>query len=269
MSTRVLRGGEVLAGLDPADRGLAYGDGVFETLRVHEGTPIWWESHWRRLCVGLEVLCFAPPDPRTLRRHALDLLAASPGDGVLKLIVTRGTGGRGYAPPPMPEPTVILSSHPLPVTPATVNLRWCTTRWAEQPRLAGFKHLNRLEQVLARAEWQDPSIFDGIVLGADGRVIGATSANVFARIDGAWLTPPVEACGIAGLMREWVLNHAAEARVEAIAPARLLAADAVFICNAVRGILPVERLDGREWTAQPDVAVLRRRLAAAEPAFDC
>ena len=148
-----------------------------------------------------------------------------------------------------------------------MRLRWCTLRWASQPALAGIKHLNRLEQVLARAEWQDPDIFDGLVLDGEGRIVSATSANVFARIDGAWVTPPVEACGIAGLLRGWVLESAPEARPGALAPAQLLAADEVFLCNAVRGILPVRALDGREWTAWPATGELRRRLAGAEPAF--
>jgi 4-amino-4-deoxychorismate lyase len=263
----VLRGGVRIDGIDPFDRGLAYGDGVFETLLVHAGAPVWWDRHWRRLCEGIARLEFTAPEESRVRGHAMDLLAGAPPRGVLKLVVTRGTGGRGYAPSPAAEPTVVLSVHSAPAPMDAVRLRWCTLRWAAQPALAGIKHLNRLEQVLARAEWQDPDIFDGIVLGGDGGIVSATSANVFARIDGAWLTPPVEACGIAGLLRGWVLEAAAEARVAALTPAQLLAADEVFLCNAVRGILPVRALDGREWTAWPATGELRRRLAGVEPAF--
>lgn len=265
----MLRGETVVESFDPADRGLGYGDGVFETLRIHAGAAVWWDAHWARLCRGAEALGFAPPQVSTVRRHAQDLLRTAPADGVLKIIVTRGTGGRGYAPACTPEPGVIFSTHPLSATPPVVDLRWCRMRWAAQPRLAGFKHLNRLEQVLARAEWDDPDVFDGIVLGIDGCVISATSANVFARIGDEWLTPPVDACGIAGLMRAWVLECEPGARVEPLTPAQLLAADAIFVCNAVRGILPVRRLGDREWSPHPAVARLRRRLADAEPAFDC
>lgn len=267
MSTRILRGSTLVDAVDPADRGLAYGDGVFETLRLHRGEPVWWPAHWSRLCRGIAALGFLPPDEATVRAHAQALLDGHAGEGVLKLIVTRGPGGRGYAPPSAPEPTVVLSRHAMPTTPAALDLRWCATRVAAQPRLAGLKHLNRLEQVLARAEWDDPAIFDGIMLDAAGQVVGATSANVFALVGGAWLTPPVATCGIAGLMREWVLRHEPSARVDCLEPAQLVAADAVFLCNAVRGILPVRRLGEREWRPHPGVAALCRRLADAEPAF--
>jgi 4-amino-4-deoxychorismate lyase len=263
----VLRGGRRVEGIDPSDRGLAYGDGVFETLLVHAGAPVWWDRHWKRLGEGVARLGFAAPEESFVRWHAMALLEAAPTRAVLKLVVTRGAGGRGYAPPEATEPTVVLSVHAAPVAVGPVRLRWCTLRWASQQALAGIKHLNRLEQVLARAEWRDPGIFDGLVADGDGRIVSATSANVFARIDGGWLTPPVEACGIAGLLRGWVLASAPDARVAALTPEQLLAADEVFLCNAVRGILPVRALEGREWTTWPATDGLRRRLAGVEPAF--
>jgi 4-amino-4-deoxychorismate lyase len=212
-------------------------------------------------------LGFTPPPEPLVHGQAMSLLAEAPPRAVLKLVVTRGAAGRGYAPPDAAEPSVLLAVHAAPAVPGPVRLRWCTLRWGAQPALAGIKHLNRLEQVLARAEWRDPAIFDGIVLDTEGGIVSATSANVFARIEGAWRTPPVEACGIAGLLRDWVLETAPDARPAAITPAQLLAADEVFLCNAVRGILPVRALDGREWTAWPATDELRRRLAGAEPAF--
>ena len=263
----VLRGGERQPGVDPMDRGLAYGDGVFETLLVHDGAPVWWQAHWQRLQRGAERLGFNAPDEGAVRGHAMALLADAPPRGVLKLIVTRGGAARGYAPSPQGEPTVVLSVHPAPVDPGPVALRWCELRWSLQSRLAGVKHLNRLEQVLARAEWTDPAIFEGLVLEAGGAVASATAANVFARRNEEWLTPPVESCGIAGLMRDWVLAHAPGARVATFSPADLLAADEVFLCNAVRGILPVRRIDGRVWEAWAATTALRRQLAAAEPGF--
>ena len=267
MKSLVLRGGEVQAGVDASDRALAYGDGVFETLLVHAGEAVWWAAHWQRLCLGAARLGFPPPDEGMVRRHAQTLLRDAPARAVLKILVSRGAGGRGYAPPPSVLPTVILSVHEAPPPQPPVHVRWCELRWAAQPRLAGIKHLNRLEQVLARAEWDDPAVFEGLVLDAAGRVVSATAANVFALRDGAWLTPPVDGCGIAGLARAWVLQNAPGARVVALAPQDLLSADEVFLCNAVRGILPVRRLDRREWTAWPATAALRRRLAGAEPAF--
>jgi len=267
VSVVVLRGDERQPGVDPSDRGLAYGDGVFETLLVHAGEAVWWNAHWARLTLGVARLGFAAPDEAVVRGHAQGLLADAPPRAVLKLIVTRGAGGRGYAVPAQLAPTVVMSVGLAPEPQQPLTLRWCGTRWALQPRLAGIKHLNRLEQVLARAEWTDPAIFDGLVLDTAGQVVSATAANLFILRDGQWLTPPVEACGIAGLLRAWVLANAPGARVAALAPADVLAADEIFLCNAVRGILPVRRLEAREWTAWPATTGLRKRLAGAEPAF--
>ena len=208
------------------------------------------------------------PDDEALDRAVLALAATSTDErAVLKVVLTRGVGGRGYAPPAEPAPTAVLSLHGLPSTPAEIAVRWCDLRLSLQPRLAGHKHLNRLEQVLARAEWDDPGVFEGLLCDADGRVAGATAANVFVRSHGRWLTPRVDRCGVAGVMRAWCL-HALEAVEADLAPADVEGADAVFLCNAVRGILPVHRLGARRWPADASIDALRRRLAAAEPAFD-
>lgn len=264
---RILQAGAFQPLLDPQDRGLAYGDGLFETILVHEGQPVWWSAHWQRLQRGAQALGLPLPDESDLLAACAQLLHAAPQRCVLKLICTRGSAGRSYAPPPEAQPTCILSWHPLPRVVGPVDLRWCALRWAIQPRLAGIKHLNRLEQVLARAEWQDPAIFDGLVLDLRERVVSATSANVFALVGGQWRTPPLHDCGITGLMRAWVLQHA-DAAVEAeLDVTALESAEALFVCNAVRGILEVRRLGDRVWPGHPAVADLRRRLSAAEPAF--
>ena len=264
---RILRGEVPVTAIDPADRGLAYGDGVFETLLVHQRQPVWWTAHWQRLGEGARRLGFDAPAQAVVLEQVDDLLRRAPPRGVLKLVLTRGVGGRGYRPPAPAVPTTVLTWHPAPAPLESVDLAWCQTRWSAQPRLAGIKHLNRLEQVLARAEWSDPGIFDGLVCDAGGQVASATAANVFARIDGHWRTPPLRDCGVAGLARAWLLEHCPGAVESALEPAQVEAADAVFLCNAVRGILPVRRLGRREWPLHPALADLRRRLASAEPAF--
>lgn len=268
MSARVLRGGQVALWLEPDDRGLAYGDGVFETLLVHEGQPVWWREHWERLLRGAEVLGLPAPDELAVRRECESLLGGS-DRAVLKIILTRGSGGRGYGPPQDPVPTVIVSSHPAPppITEA-ISLRWCRTALAIQPALAGIKHLNRLEQVLARSEWSDPGIFEGLMCDTEDRVVCATSANLFALIGGCWLTPGVGRCGIAGIARAWVLANEPDAAEADLSAAEVAHADALFVCNAVRGILPVGRLGLRDWTDHKAVTTLRRRLAEAQPAFE-
>lgn len=266
MTTRIIHAAAGMAAVGAADRGLNYGDGVFETLRIHAAAPVWWDAHWARLVRGADALGIPRPDAGV----AFDAARVACGHrprGVLKLVLTRGDGGRGYAPPADPAPTLIVTVHDAPArAPDPLIVRFCDTRLAIQPRLAGHKHLNRLEQVLARAEWRDDSAFEGLMLDTDGRVVAATAANLFLRIDGRWVTPAVHRCGVAGVMRAWCL--AALGAVEAdLAPADVDASDAFFLCNAVRGILPVHRLGTRRWPADADVAALRRRLAATEPAF--
>ena len=266
--TLIFRGREEIAALDAADRGLAYGDGLFETVRVHAGRPVWWEAHVARLALGAGRLGIAAPAADWLRGQVDALLARSGGDGVLKLVLTRGAGGRGYRASVGQPPTLVLSRHPLPApVPTPLVLRWCSLRMALQPALAGLKHLNRLEQVLARAEWRDEGIHEGLLLDAAGRVACATSANVFARVDGRWLTPRMDDCGVAGVARAWLLANVPGAAQATLRPADVNGADALFLCNAVRGILPVGRLGDRTWAPHPALAELQRQLGRAEPAF--
>lgn len=264
--TRVFVGDRAVDALPTLDRGFAYGDGLFETLRAHRGALPWWERHWRRLDRGAARLKLALPAPDRVRAQAEALLDGD--DAVLKLIVSRGTGGRGYAPPGEAEPTWTLSAHPLPSGPPSsgLDLRWCDTRLSLQPALSGLKHCNRLEQVLARAEWSDPRWHDGLMRSTEGDAVEATAANLFVLRADRWLTPRLDRCGVAGICREWVMSTVAvdEAR---LTPDEVETADALFLCNAVRGILPVASLAGRRWSPHPAVTELRRRLAAAHPAF--
>ncbi|WP_052100978.1 aminodeoxychorismate lyase [Novilysobacter arseniciresistens] len=260
-----------LRGIEPGDRGLAYGDSLFETMRAHRGDVPWWDAHWDRLQLGAARLGIRLPVQARVREQACALLEGA--DAVLRLQVTRGVGGRGYAPPKDARPNWILARHPLPPAPpvAGLHLRWCTTRLALQPALAGIKHGNRLEQVLARAEWDapdavDPAADDGLMCSTDGDVVGATAANLFVLADGRWSTPPVDRCGVAGVARRWLLDHF-DIEQRRLAPADVETADAVVLSNAVRGILPVARLGERRWPLHPQVREWRQRLARAHPAF--
>ncbi|MBU8976242.1 aminodeoxychorismate lyase [Lysobacter sp. MMG2] len=266
MSVRHFVGDAVVAATPDFDRGLAYGDGLFETMRAHRGDVHWWPAHWRRLQRGAHALGIVLPDEDRARGEARDLLDGA--EAVLKLIVTRGSGGRGYAPPEPATPHWILSRHDVPpATPADgLTLRWCRTRLALQPALAGLKHCNRLEQVLARAEWRDADTHEGLMLSTEGDAVSATSANLFVLHDGRWTTPAIDRCGVAGVCREWAIG-ALGAREARLAVTEVEAADAVFLCNAVRGILPVARLGACSWRPHPQVAQLQRRLAAEHPAF--
>lgn len=273
MSVRLFQDMQPRAQIDPAQRGIAYGDGLFETLRVHGDEVPWWDRHWARLSAGAARLGIALPAQAFVREQVRALLtetdAEQSGNAVLKLIASRSAGGRGYRPDPQAGCDWQLSLHPLPPPARSggLHLRWCELRLAMQPALAGIKHCNRLEQVLARAEWIDADIDEGLLLDATGSVVSATAANLFILRDGRWLTPPVDACGVAGVCRGWALD-ALEAAEQVLAPADVESAEAVFLCNAVRGILPIARLGTRRWVPHPATAAARARLAAAHPAFD-
>lgn len=256
------------------DRASAYGDGLFETMRAHGDALPWWPRHWARLSKAAARLKIALPGQAVLLDAATDALrAAQLPASVLKLHVARAPGGRGYA----PDATRVegpwrVRVHALPATPGAIDLRWCDTRLAIQPALAGIKHCNRLEQVLARLEWddlgddEDRSAFDGLMRSTRGDVVCAVSANVFVYVDGRWVTPCVDRCGVAGVMRGWVMETLDVAQ-RRVMPAQVEAAEAVFLTNAVRGILPVARIGTRRWMPHADVAALQRALAAAHPGF--
>ena len=267
MSVRIFHGTRRVDALAPDDRGLAYGDGLFETMRAHHGGLPWWDAHWARLSRGSQRLDLALPDQARVRAEAASLFADG-GDGVLKLIVTRGGGARGYAPPAEAQPHWLLSRHPLPAAAPAGRLRlhWCETRMAAQPLLAGIKHCNRLEQVLARAECVAAGADEGLVCDADGRVVSATGANLFVLREGRWETPLLDRCGVAGTCREH-LSAPLAAREVRMDAGTVEAADAVFLCNAVRGILPVAVLGARTWAPHPAVASARHALAQLHPGF--
>jgi 4-amino-4-deoxychorismate lyase len=271
MNARVFVGDTRFDAIAADDRGVAYGDGLFETMRAHHGELPWWEAHWARLEAGARRLRIVLPQSTHVRAEAASLLSNQ--DAVLKLLVTRGSSGRGYAPDPDGAPTWILSRHALPPeAPETgIAVRWCETRLAMQPMLAGMKHCNRLEQVLARSEWLAPAASDtgateGLMRSTEGDVVCATAANLFVLSDGTWRTPLIDRCGVAGICRAWAISQL-DARESRIAVTDVETADAVFLCNAVRGILPVARLGGCTWSLHPQVVALRKQLALAHPAF--
>jgi 4-amino-4-deoxychorismate lyase len=240
--------------VDALDRGLAYGDGVFRTLRTRAGQPLWWRDHYDKLAADCAALMLVCPDETGL--HADVCRVAEAGEGVIKIMLTRGVGARGYAPPPGLATTCIVLSAPLPAhaqaaAPDDVTARWCALKLARQPRLAGIKHLNRLENVLARAEWDDPAIFEGLLCDDGGAVIGGVMSNLLVARDGELYTPDLSQCGVAGVARTRLLRAAARlgirSHVDRLPRAAILTADEVMICNSVIGVRRVARLDEKTW----------------------
>jgi 4-amino-4-deoxychorismate lyase len=198
--------------LAPSDRGLAYGDGLFETMAARDGRIPRLARHFDRLMEGCGRLGIDRPDELVI---GAEIAAHVPAEGrvVVKLIVTRGSGARGYAPPAAARPTRILSISSWPSYPrhhytAGMNVRTCELRLGRNPALAGLKHLSRLEQVLASAEVRAAGVDEGLMLDSEGCVVGATSNNVFAVRGNEVVTPAVTRCGIAGVMRRAVLDAA-------------------------------------------------------------
>jgi 4-amino-4-deoxychorismate lyase len=265
---RMLINGCAEVRVDARDRGLHYGDGIFETIAIVNGRPRFADWHFERLAQGANRLGIPVPDLDLLRAEIA--LACPEPHGVVKVIVTRGVGQRGYRPPIHPEPTRIVAASSWPDRdPANestgVRLGWCRTRFGRNPALAGIKHLNRLEQVLARAEWDDGSMDEGLMKDDRDSVISATQANVFARIGGQWVTPALDHCGVAGIMRRAFLGWAAESGDPVIArelPARELeSASRVFLTNAVIGAWPVREFAERELAIDPRIGQFNEWLA--------
>jgi 4-amino-4-deoxychorismate lyase len=250
------------------DRGLAYGDGVFRTLLVRAGHPLCWSRHYDKLyadCAALGIVC--PPED-ILAAEMVELIAGTP-DCALKMIVTRGESQRGYAVPAHMEPTRILMSSPAPQYPVNyltdgVRLHLCTTRLAIQPLLAGIKHLNRLENVLARREWNNSEIAEGLMLDMDGNAIEGTMSNLFLLKGRTLHTPDLGHCGVAGVQRQRIMDLAGRlgmtVRVENLPLARIYDADEAVLCNSVIGVWQVRELAGKTWQAGKLAARLRSLL---------
>lgn len=266
MSVRSLVNGREAGTVEIGDRGLQYGDGLFETMAVIDGRVRRLEKHLARLERGCARLALACP-PRQLLEEEFDRVAGAEARAVLKLVLTRGTGGRGYRAEPQGGSTRVVSCHSWPDYPPQwhdtgASVRLCTLRLADQPALAGLKHLNRLEQVLARNEWCDPQIAEGLLCDARGSLICGTMSNVFIVRNGELMTPRLERCGVAGTVRETLLGMAPGAGLAAaereLSLEDLDRAEEVFLSNALIGIWPVVRCAERRWP----VGAITRRLQA-------
>ena len=262
----ILVNGAAADSVAATDRGLAYGDGVFRTLPVKRGRPQCWQLHYGKLLHDCAVLAIECP-PMEVLTAELGQLARESGDFAAKIIVTRGSGARGYAPPQPASPTRIVMSAALAEYPAEfsrsgITAHLCTTRLSFQPRLAGVKHLNRLENVMARSEWNDPAVPEGLVLDAQDHVIGGTMSNLFIVENGALVTPELSRCGVAGVTRERIMKAAAKegvaCREESITQSRLFDAQEAMLVNSLIGAWQIGACAGKTWTAGAFTARVRK-----------
>ncbi|MBS1213166.1 MAG: 4-amino-4-deoxychorismate lyase [Proteobacteria bacterium] len=255
--------------VDFADRGVQYGDGLFTTLRVTGGKPLFLHLHLDRLESDAARLRISSP-PRAVLTAEARTLAGVLGNGVLKIIVTRGVGGRGYRTPATADTTRVVSCHPLPDYPATlaqcgVRVRICDGILGVNPRLAGIKHLNRLEQILARAEWDDDEVREGLMLDSEGFVVEGVMSNLFLSKGGRLMTPLLDRCGVRGVMRSLVTRLGAAEGLPVsegrVTPADLIAADELFLTNSVIGLWPISQLGDRQFQVGPLTRRMRELLA--------
>ena len=251
------------------DRGFLYGDGLFETVAVAQGVPLLWERHMNRLYRDAARLSIVPPAEILLRQEA-ERICHGAEHAVLKIAITRGNSERGYA-STVNAPTRVLSLTPWPDYPPShaqhgVVVCFCRTILARSPVLAGIKHLNRLEQVLARAEWGS-EYQEGLMQDENGQVVEGTMSNVFAVSGGTLLTPVLSHAGVEGVMRGLVLERAAalslSARTLALTPDDILQADEVFLTNSLIGLWPVRRIESREYPVGKVTQQIRQALRDA------
>jgi 4-amino-4-deoxychorismate lyase len=249
------------------DRGLQYGDGLFETMAASDGRVRRFRQHMARLTDGCRRLGMPPPPVEAIENDCLRALEGF-GAAVVKLTLTRGPGPRGYPPPVDANPTRIVVSTAQQVSESEaarpLTLRVCETRLGRNPQLAGIKHLNRLEQVLAGAELRDTGADEGLMCSTDGRIVCATAANVFMVRQGQLFTPEISDCGVAGVMREVVLRTATRLgiaiQIGDYTLDDLARADECFVTNAVRGIRPVGCIGGVN-DFEPGEVIARLRAA--------
>ena len=246
----MLVNGECREHIEISDRGFQYGDGLFETIKVINGQPVFLDRHIERLHTGCRRLYIPFPGAELLTLEAQNLCQNS-SKAILKLILTRGSGGRGYRQPEVIQTTRVLSLHPFPDYPDSyreqgITARFCDTRLGLNPALAGIKHLNRLEQILARAEWADSGIQEGIMMDMDEHVIEGTMTNLFYIKNHTLYTASLKLAGVAGIMRGIIMamssEHNLSAREHTFTKDELLSADEVFVCNSVIGIWPIKQI---------------------------
>ncbi len=250
------------------ERGFAYGDGHFTTLAVRQGQALLGELHWRRLheaCDRLGISTRHFP----LWRESFSRFCTQYPDITARIVITRGSGGRGYLPDAYAEPNIYFQAWPVAPHPSVWREQGIPTgilsgRLGVSPMLAGLKHLNRLEQVVLRRELALTPYPEAIVLNVDDEVVEGVFSNVFLVRDGVLHTPPLERSGVAGVMRAYLLEAVGglgiPVRTTPLRVSDLDTADALFFCNSLAGIWPVARFGGRMMPPDPVTRSLQKHL---------
>lgn len=255
MKQAILVNGEFQDSLPVSDRGLQYGDGVWETLLISSGHIVLLDEHLKRLQWGCRVLNIFGLNEQVLRKEIL-LISEPIPHAILKIIITRGSGGRGYSAQGLNSPTRLLSLHQRPehidvYRKRGITIQSCNTRLAHNPQLAGFKHLNRLEQVLARSELSD-DCQEGLVSDTQGNIIEGTMSNLFLIAGEKIITPSLIQCGIQGIMRAYIISLLDKENIAVIeccvSEKDIENADGIFFSNSVIGLWFVRQFNQRHFS---------------------
>ncbi len=253
------------------DRGFAFGDGLFESMLFCNGGIPLLEFHLARLSSDSARLKI-PLDQNSLKEQLLQLVASAKQSEIstakIKIILTRGVGGAGCYPPSVTlNPNIVLSLSVIefPSAISELNLLTSSVHLPHVPLLAGIKHLNRLVYILGaqldRAENQEVLFLD-----QDQHVIETMHHNVFLVQGATLLTPTLKTCGVRGVMRTLVMQKLAkkigfEVREVSLFLSDLVASEAVFICNAVRGFTRINEIDGVKIKGGGNTTCLRLQSA--------
>ncbi|EKI0253368.1 aminodeoxychorismate lyase [Enterobacter asburiae] len=244
--------------LPASDRAIQFGDGCFTTARILDGNVCLLEAHIRRLQLGCEKLMIPFTHWDTLRQEMCKL-ASGKQDGVLKVIITRGSGGRGYSAASCLSPTRILSVSAYPAHYSRwreegVMLTLSPIRLGRNPMLAGIKHLNRLEQVLIRTHLEQTDADEALVLDSEGFITECCAANLLWRQGSEVFTPSLDQAGVNGIMRQFCLEQLARSGFRVVevsaGEAALQTADEVVICNALMPVVPVRAYGQQRWSSR-------------------
>ena len=272
MSAVTYINGTPATAISVADRGYQYGDGLFETMLACGGAIPLWKYHYSRMQSGCQRLNITVPDEQAI----LQLLRPqieSAEHKIIKIIVTRGAGERGYRVTAPVQPNVSITVTQRQFKPKScwedgASVIRCKTQVAEQSALAGIKHLNRLEQVLASQEWGDDRQ-EGLMCTMNDHVIEATYHNLFAVKDAALFTPDLTYAGVAGVMRQYVIDLASDWQlpmyIQPIPFVQLADMDEVFLTNSIDGVWPITRIDQREFMIGPITRRIQDKVAELIP----
>ncbi len=252
------------AQVSASDRGFLYGDGTFETIRIHDGRPFLWDWHMMRFADGSESRGIALPQyTESLLDDVLELTSRNDSpESLVRIALSRGVGQRGYGVTGDEQPTLLITQHPLPqALSKPLSLVTTTARVAVDDPLARVKSTNKLASILAKRQATEQRADDGLILNSDGDVTETSSANVFWVEDGVLRTPPISDGVLPGVTRRLVIDLAPAlgqtVRKESAAPDRLQQAEAVFVTSAATGIRAIGQVDGTALGTHPLVGQLQ------------